>query len=106
MASYQELFDVSSNTALLNRITAAVAIQAEAVRVENPATTNHANRLIWAKEAFSDPAGMAKRMMWAILAQNVAFSQAQILAANDAAVLTAVANAVDVFATGATAPAS
>ena len=52
------------------------------------------------KQAFSDPRGMALKMTWAILAQNSTATNAQILAATDVALLTAVAGAVDVFADG------
>lgn len=100
MATYTELALIASNNTLLDKITAAVAIQAEAIRTEAGATTNHANRFIWAKAAFSDPRAMAIRLTWPILAQNQAATNAQILAATDAAILTAVAAAVDVFATG------
>ena len=101
MATYAALFDIANNNTLLARMTAAVALQAEAIRNEAGATANHANRLIWAKGAYIDPRGTAQRMMWAVLAQNATATKAQILAATDAALLSAVAAAVDVFATGA-----
>lgn len=100
MATYTELYAIGNNNTLLDKITAAVAIQAEAVRNENPAVANHANRLLWAKAAFENPRDMAQKMTWAILAQNAAATNAQILAATDATILTAVAAAVDVFANG------
>ena len=106
MATYAELYDIFAEnsptaSALKNKITMAVAVAAEAIRTESGATTNHANRLLWAKTANSDPRGMAGRMLPAILAQNVGVTSGQILAATDAAILTAVNNCVDVFATGA-----
>jgi hypothetical protein len=100
MASYTELFDIAINNALLDKFTAAVAIQAEAIRTESDLTVNHANRLRWSKEAFSDPRAMASKMTWAILAQNADRTKASILSATDASILAAVAAAVDVFATG------
>lgn len=100
MATYTELYEIANNNTLLDKFTAAVAVQAEAIRTENGATTNHANRLIWAKQAFTDPRAMALKMTWPILAQNAGATKAQILAASDATILTAVASAVDVFATG------
>ncbi len=39
-------------------------------------------------------------MLWAILAQNNSLTSAQITGAADSAILTAVNNAVNVFATG------
>jgi hypothetical protein len=100
MATYTELNDIANNNTLLDKFTAAVAIQAEAIRNENTGAANHPNRLIWAKSAFSDPRSMAAKMQWAILAQNQSAPKATILAATDATILTAVAAAVDVFATG------
>lgn len=100
MATYTDLYEIANNNTLLDKFTAAVAVQAEAIRTENGATTNHANRLIWAKQAFTDPRAMALKMTWPILAQNAGTTKANILAATDAAILTAVAAAVDVFATG------
>lgn len=100
MATYSELFGLSADVPLLNRITAAVAVQAEVIRIELDSTPNHANRLIWAQGAFSDPVTTARRMMWAILAQNAAATVEQIQAATDEQILAAVAGAVDVFAVG------
>jgi len=101
MATYAELFTIAAQNQILDRVTAAVAIQAEVIRTESSAITNHANRMIWAKSVFSDPRAMAVRMVWAILAQNAAAAASAITGATDAVTLTAVANAVDVFATGA-----
>lgn len=100
MATYTELSIIANNNVLLDKMTAAVAIQAEVIRLEAGSVTNHANRLKWAKSAFTDPHEMARRMMWAVLAQNASFTNAQILAATDAALLSAVAGAVDVFVDG------
>lgn len=98
MATYAEILSASSDPTLNNKIRVAVVIAAEAVRTENTATTNHANRLLWAKAVFANPDQEARRMVWAVLAQNAGFTLAQILGATDAAVQTAVNNAVDVFA--------
>lgn len=101
MATYTELYEIANNNTLLDKFTAAVAIQAEVIRNESDQTANHANRLLWAKDAFSNPRAMAEKMTWPILAQNANATKAQILAATDGAILTAVANAINVFATGA-----
>ena len=49
MATYLEIFDLRSNSALKNRIGVACVVAAEAIRTEAAGTTNHANRMIWAK---------------------------------------------------------
>ncbi len=100
MATYAELFDLKSNSALLNRITTAAAIAADAIRLEDGGTANHANRLIWAKQAFVDPESTAKQMIWGLLAINKAATASNIQNATDAAILTNVQALVDVYATG------
>jgi hypothetical protein len=99
MATYDELLQAAENATLRNRIRVACVIAAEAVRTEVGTTTNHANRLIWAKAVFANPTAEADRMLWAVLAQNKAATLAQITGATDSAIQTAVSAAVDVFAT-------
>lgn len=100
MATYDELLTASENPALVKHIRVACMIAAEAIRTEAAGTTNHANRLIWAKAAFADPVTVGQRMVWAVLAQNAGAALASITGASDATVQTAVNAAVDVFATG------
>ena len=100
MASYTELQQAEQDPGLNNRVRVAIIVAAELIRGETTGT-NLANRKIWAKQAFIDPFGKSKQMLWAVLAQNRAATLAVILAADDAAVQTAVNAAVDVFATGA-----
>jgi hypothetical protein len=100
MATYAELLQASANDVLNAKIRVGVFIGAEAVRTEAPATTNHANRMKWAKAVFSDPDEAAKKMIWAVLAQNQAQTLAVILNATDAQVQTAINAAIDVFADG------
>lgn len=59
---------------------------------------NHANRMLWAREVFKNPDVVARQMMTAVLAQNRAFTSAQITGATDAAVQTAVNNAINLLA--------
>lgn len=100
MATYAELLQASENSTLMGKIRVAVIIAAEAVRVENTGTANHANRLKWAKRAYENPDAEAQRMMRAVLAQNASATLGQITGASDATVQTAVNAAVDVFADG------
>lgn len=100
MATYAELLTASENSTLNQKIRVACIIAAEAIRTESGATTNHANRLVWAKAVFANPNAEAQRMLWAVLAQNKDATLAAITGATDAAVQTAVNAAVDVFATG------
>lgn len=100
MATYQEIYDLRSNSALRNRIAVACVVAAEAIRGEAVATPNNANRLIWAKSVFANPEQEASRMFMALLAQNKDLTVAQITSATDAALQSGVNNAVNVFATG------
>lgn len=97
MATYAEMYDLSNNSVLLKQIATAVAVQADVIRIETP-PANSVKRLAWAKAAISDPIAMGKSMQWAVIVSNRAFTNAQILGATDAAVLTAVAALVDIFA--------
>jgi hypothetical protein len=101
MATYAELITASQSGVLTDKIKVACFVAAETVRTENTGTTNHANRLLWAKNVFADPEREAKRMVWAVLAQNKSATLAQITGASDATVQTAVDAAVDDFANGA-----
>lgn len=101
MATYQELYDLYSNAALRNRVSVACVVAADAIRQEDAGVANHAARLAWAKQVFIAPDATAESMLKAVLAANKALSVAQITGAADAALQTAVSNAVNIFATGA-----
>lgn len=98
MATFDELLTASGNTALINHVRVATFVAATDIMTEADTTPNHANRLLWAKQVFQDPALAGAKMMWPVLAQNRAFPIANITGADDATVLTAVKNAVNVFA--------
>ena len=101
MATYDELLQANANTGLINKVRVAVVVSATNIMGEATSTVNHANRLLWAKLVFANPADMGMRMMWPVLAQNRALTLAQIIGAIDSDVQTAVDSAVNVFANGA-----
>ena len=101
MASFVDLYNLRNNSDLLNRVTVACVIAAEAVRTESDQTANHANRLLWAARVFENPDFEAKRMLWALLAKHNSLTVGQLTGAPDADILTAVNGAVNLFATGA-----
>ena len=101
MATYAELLTASEDSTLNNKMRVAVIIAANTIAQEAGATTNHANRMLWAKAAFKDPASAARSLLWSVLAQNAGATFAQIVGASDATVQTAVNSAIDVFANGA-----
>lgn len=100
MATYNELFALRSNDDLRNRVSVACIVAAEAIRGESDATTNHANRLKWAKRVFEHPEQESLRMLWALLAANKALTVSQITNATDTNMQTGVDNAVNIFADG------
>lgn len=102
MATYAELYAIAkTNSDLRNKVTVACLIAADTIRSENPATTNHDNRLIWAKRALTSPEKVGEEMLPAVLAQNVSATTTQINSASDSTIQTAVNNAINLFATGA-----
>jgi|SRR6185437_4792423 len=101
MATYDELLLAAADTGLINHVRVAVFVSATNIMTEATATTNHANRLLWAKTVFNDPAAAGAKMMWPVLAQNKTATLAAITGADDPTVQAAVDAAVNVFATGA-----
>lgn len=100
MATYAELIQAAQNGTLTDKVRVACVIAATTIMAEAPATSNHANRLLWAKSVFADSDREMRRMLWAVLGINNALTLAQITGASDSAVQTAVNQAIDVFANG------
>jgi hypothetical protein len=90
MATYAELYELTNDRALLDKVMIAVAIACETIRAEDPATTDHDKRVAWAKRAITNVDGVSRNMMWVLLAQNQAFTVAQISGASDATIQAAV----------------
>lgn len=97
MATYLELTELHDNADLLKRVCAGIAVAAEQIRTEDPATANHEVRLSWAKVALRNVDGMGRQMMWVLLAQNAAYTVPQIEGSSDAQILAAVFDAIDLF---------
>ncbi len=100
MATYVELRQLFSDGNLKNRIEVAVIVAAEAIRIEDIGTTNHVNRVLWAKAAFERPNAIRDQMLMALLAANKDATVANITGATDAAIQAKVDAAVDVFVDG------
>lgn len=98
MATYAELYELGSNASLRNKLTVAALVAAQAVMVEAGSVENHAKRMLWAAQVFADPNGMGQKMLMAALAANAAMSVAQITSASDAALLSTVQAAINLFA--------
>ena len=100
MAGYAEIRGLFADSTLKNKVEVACIVAAEAIRGEDAGTTNHANRLVWAKEAFTSPSGTASKMWMALLAANKDLTVQQIQEATDAAIQTKVDAAINLFADG------
>lgn len=98
MASYIDLYKAYSNDELRNRIQVASIILAEQIRLEDPATGNHSNRLSWAKACLENPEAEAKRMLWAYLSYQSAAEITAITGAEDGEILAVVQKIVSIFA--------
>jgi len=100
MATYTELRTLINDGTLKDKVSIALLIASEAIRVEDAGTANHANRLKWAKKVLQDPDGNADDVLRSLLAQNASASVATITGASDATIQTAVNNSVNTFADG------
>ena len=76
----------------------ATQVAAETIKDEVEQTPNHANRIVWAREALASPKGMGGRMFDLILVQNRGVSVTTIKGLPDSALQAAVNGAVDFFA--------
>ena len=95
MATYTELFDLADNNILLDRVSVAITIAADTVLNEIESTPNHANRVVWAKGAFSNPKAQAKAFLAAVLAANNGADVATIQAVTDTQIQNNVNAAID-----------
>lgn len=97
MATLAELQGLFADASLLPKVQAACVLAAEVIRTEAADTPDHTARMEWAKRALNDPAAEAVWIFKGVLAQNSAFTVAQIQGATDAALKTAVTNAITAF---------
>ena len=79
MASYADLYDLTSNDGLRNKIRVAVIVAAQDLLDGTPT----ADDKDWAAEVFQNPASEGAKAFASVLAVNKDATQAQILAATD-----------------------
>jgi uncharacterized membrane protein YeiH len=97
LAEMQGLF---ADAGLLPKVQAACVVACEAIRTEAAVTANHTARVAWAKAALADPTAVGGGVLRAVLAQNAGLTVAQAQAASDAALQSAVNNAINLFTLG------
>jgi hypothetical protein len=97
MATYAALYAIAQQEgAFNNRLPVAVAFAAQNVLAESDQTPNHAARITWARNALADPSGMARKMIYGVLADPTL--DAAWPGVSDEQVKTAVLALVDTFA--------
>ena len=99
MATYLELHALREDDDLLKKTLVAVTIAALNVKDDASPPGNQVDREAWAARALSDPSAMARKFYPLLLAANKDASVAAIQGASDAAILTAVEGAIDLFST-------
>jgi len=100
MATYKELYNLWQSSAMLNKLRVAVVVAAHTIAGEDPGTSNHANRVIWAAEALVSPDTKAQEMWKYLLAQSKDLTTEQIQGASDTLIQSAVDGVVNLFARG------
>lgn len=96
MATYQELFDLRSNSDLRNKVAVACVKKAQALLDGTPTT----DQVAWASSTLASPIAQADKIFAYVLAANSAATVAQITSATDAAIQTNVDTAADALITG------
>jgi hypothetical protein len=97
MATYEELFNLRTNTALRNKLAVAAVIKAQAYV---SGATPTLNQLTWAENTFANPLSEADELMNYVLAANKDLTVSQISGASDSAMQTQVNTAVEALVTG------
>lgn len=95
MATLAEQRTAAEDSNLRIKVQQALIVSAQKVIDEAPATTNHANRLLWAKRLIPPPDVEIVKTLMYIIAKNNTLTLAQILAVTDAQVQAAVDGSVD-----------
>ena len=97
MATYAELFELSKNSTLRNKVAVAVVKKAQGL-IDGGTPT--AAEIAWANDAIANPASKAGQLLNYVLAANSGLTESQILAASDSAIQTNVDAAVDALIAG------
>lgn len=95
MATLAEQRTAAEDSNLRIKVQQAVIVSAQKVIDEAAATTNHTNRILWAKRVIPPPDIEVAKMLMYIIAKNNGLTLAQIIAVTDAQVQAAVDGAVD-----------
>ncbi len=97
MATYQELFDLRSDSSLRNKVAVACVKKAQALLAGGTPTANEVAR---ASSTLSSPIAQADKLFAYVLAANSAATVSQIQNATDTAIQTNVDTAADALIAG------
>lgn len=97
MATYEEIYNIRTNTALRNKIAVACVKKAQTLLDE---ATPTADEVAWSNSTITNPIQMADKIMNYVLVANSSATVSQITSATDAAIQTNVDEAVDALITG------
>lgn len=97
MATYKEIYDLRSNSDLRNKIAVAVLVKAQALL---DLTTPTTKQVAWARDAISNPDGVAQPLLNYLLAKYDGLTVVQINGSPDSTIQTAVNSVVDAIIAG------
>jgi hypothetical protein len=100
MATYAEIASIFGHDSLRNRVQVACVVAGDKIVKEDAQTVNHANRLTWAKRAFSSSRSVAENILPYLLAAYREAPLQNIIDASDEDIQAAVDAVVNIFATG------
>ena len=83
MATYQELFDLSTETEIINKVATAGVIKAESLI---SAATPTSAEITWANNTLSNPVGRAKTLIHYVMAANKDSTSTVIRGASDSVI--------------------
>jgi hypothetical protein len=95
MATYLELYALRSDANLTQKLSTAILVACNTVRLESNQTPFHKNRVAWAQQAIHNPEMFANKALGLLLAQNKDLTVAQINAVSDSNLQTAVNDLVN-----------
>lgn len=83
MATLIEIYNLSQSDSIKGRVYAAIAKAARDIENEDPGTTNHAERLLWAKDTRSDIDKWVDTMMWDVVSNSTIQTAGETCTDND-----------------------
>ncbi len=100
MATLAELNTLVDSSELNEKIRGAVMKAAVSVAYEASDTANHANRVKWAKQALSDPIGIAAKVSRYVVGALASETLATITSSSDTTIQDNVNASINIFADG------